>query len=384
MRAYEEADEEALRARELLQDWLGEGFLTEAQARQLESETVCELRHTKGFLRVVLFFFTLVIVVAVVGLLFALLRPAGNGGGVFLFFGLVTYGAAEYAVSEYKLYRYGIEEALLFCAVGLFCAGIQLTGLVIPPALAGTGLYLWIWLRFGIPYAFPAALLFYAFLPGHWITVRESERIVIVLGFVVGLFLLRSRRETVAGSFLEREYSFAEALLWLGMYLALNLQLTSMRVVGLWSGQLLPVTDFKKSFYWATWGITWLLPWLILWQGIRARNRFLTGVGALTAVLTLLTNKAYLGWARQTWDPMLLGAVLILVALWLRRKLESGADGVRSGFTARRLSGRESKLLEAASVAFGMTAVHSPPPAQASDFQFGGGDSGGGGASADY
>jgi uncharacterized membrane protein len=40
MRAYSAASEEAVRARDLLKEWAGEGFLTEAQYQRMEQETV--------------------------------------------------------------------------------------------------------------------------------------------------------------------------------------------------------------------------------------------------------------------------------------------------------------------------------------------------------
>ena len=49
MRAYSASSEEALRARDLLKDWTGEGFLTEAQYQRMEQETVCDLRRTNIF-----------------------------------------------------------------------------------------------------------------------------------------------------------------------------------------------------------------------------------------------------------------------------------------------------------------------------------------------
>ena len=51
MRAYSASSEEALRARNLLKDWAGEGLLTGAQYQRMEPETVCELRRTNIFLR---------------------------------------------------------------------------------------------------------------------------------------------------------------------------------------------------------------------------------------------------------------------------------------------------------------------------------------------
>ena len=124
MRIYSASSEETLRARQLLTDWAGEGFLTSEQQRSLEKETIPELRTTNIFLRVVLFLFTLIIVGAAVGLFFVvfLSRSADATAGVFfLIFAGVCYAAAEAVVSKARLYRYGIEEALAACSVGFLC-----------------------------------------------------------------------------------------------------------------------------------------------------------------------------------------------------------------------------------------------------------------------
>ena len=85
MRIYSASSEETLRARKLLTDWAGEGYLTKEQYRLLEQETVSDLRTTNIFLRLVLFLFTLIIVGAAAGLFFVvfLSRPTERTSGVF-------------------------------------------------------------------------------------------------------------------------------------------------------------------------------------------------------------------------------------------------------------------------------------------------------------
>jgi len=107
----------------------------------------------------------------------------------------------------------------------------------------------------------------------------------------------------------------------------------------------------------------------------------------LGATLTLATNKPYLGWERHSWDPIVLSALLIGVALCLRRWLAAGPDGIRHGFTAQRLSGKDDQYRAAAAAAFGLLspqAIKINPQTGSSHVRFGGGDSGGGGASSDF
>jgi hypothetical protein len=107
VRLYSASSEETLRARKLLTDWVGEGFLTKAQYQFLEQETVSELRTTNIFLRLVLFLFTVISVGAAAGLFYVVSRPSEKTAGVFfLIFAAVCYAAAEAAVSQARLYRY--------------------------------------------------------------------------------------------------------------------------------------------------------------------------------------------------------------------------------------------------------------------------------------
>ena len=400
MRAYSESNEEALRARNLLKDWAGEGFLTEAQYQRMEQETACELRRTNIFLRFVLFLFTLIIVGAAVALFFVVFRPESQTTGVFLLiFAAVSYAAAELAVSRARLYRYGIEEALAACSVGFLCVGMQVaffSGLFSSPPPGGTGylvpaagtiVSLWIWHRFGLPYASLAAMIFVVRLPGYWTSSHSAQHLIIASFYAVGLLTVAAVRPRHRFTYLNNEYSIAEALLWLGIYLAINLQLSSVNLLGQWWGGLRTTTEFSRPFYWATWVLIWCLPPVVLARGLRQKDRFVIAVGAIVAILTLVTNKPYLGWQRHTWDPMLMGALLIGVALFIRRWLADGPGEIRRGFTAHRLSGKDKRWMNAGATAFGLVSpnIITPSPQTGSpEVHFGGGDSGGGGASSDF
>jgi hypothetical protein len=398
MRAYTAAGEEALRARNLLKDWAGEGFLTPAQYQRMEQETVCDLRRTNIFLRLVLFLFTLIIVAAAVALFFAEIVPDSarkSPSILLLLLAGLCYGGAEAAVSQARLYRYGIEEALLACSVGFLCVGIafavsgDLFSTLRPhgnewliPA-AGAIASLWIWRRFGLFYAFLAAMIFAAGLAGLWSSSAPLQHLILVAIYGAGLAAIVAMRPRHRFTHLNHDYSIAEALLWLGVYLSINLQISPVNLLGSWRGDLRNVSQFAKPFYWATWVLIWCLPPLVLARGLRTKDRLVIAVGALTAVLTLATNKPYFGWQPHTWDPMLLGALLIGTALFIRRWLAQGPDGVRRGFTARRLSSQDKRWLNAGSVTIGALTPQSAPEHSEGSF-FGGGDSGGGGATSDF
>lgn len=385
MRAYSESSEEALRTRDLLKDWAGEGFLTPEQYQRMNQESVCDLRVTNIILRVVLFLFSLLIVGAAVLLVGVTLTPTDRlSRFLLLVFAGLSYAAAEFAVSQARLYRYGIEEALAACSVGFLAAGVWEgdhygSGSLVAGAVAS----LWIWRRFGLPYAFPAAMLFVAWLPNHWTPYPSAQHLIVAAFYAAGLAGVAAVRPRHRFTYLNDTYSFAEAFLWLGIYLAINLQLSSMSLLG----GLRISAEFSKPFYWTTWVLIWCLPPAILARGLRLKDRWVIAAGAITAILTLVTNKPYLGWPRHTWDPMMLGAILVAVALVLSRWLAAGPSGIRHGFTARRLSSKDRQWMSAGAVVLGVVspdAITLNPKPDSTDFHFGGGDSGGGGASSDF
>ena len=401
MRLYSAASEEAKRARDLLKDWAGEGYLTEAQYQRLESETVCDLRRTNIFLRIVLFLFSLLIVGAGAGLFFGMFVSIPSVAslqtvGVFLlFFAAISYAAAEFAVSQARLYRYGIEEALTVCSVGFLCGGLQFafvngssdspSGFLVPAA--GAALSLWIWRRFGLSYAFLAAMIFVLFLPGHWTSSRSTQHLIVAMFYATGLAGVVMVRPRHRFDYLNAGYSLVEAFLWLGIYLVINLQLSALNLLRQWLGAPRTGVEFSSPFYWTTWVMIWCLPPAVLARGVRRKDRFVIAAGAIAATLTFVTNKPYLGWQRHTWDPMLLGVLFMGVALFIQRWLASGPAGIRHGFTAQRLSGADKRWMAGGSVLLGQLApnlIKTAPQTDGPDVHFGGGDSGGGGATSDF
>ena len=182
-------------------------------------------------------------------------------------------------------------------------------------------------------------------------------------------------------------YSLVEAFLWLGIYLAINLQLSSLNLRAQWWGGTRAASEFARPFYWTTWVLIWCLPPIVLARGIRQKDRFVIAVGAIVAVLTFVSNKPYLGWPRHTWDPMLLGILLTGVALFIRRWLARGPGGIRDGFTAARLSGKDKQWMNVSSAVLGLVTPQSitpSPQTTSADVRFGGGASGGGGAGGDF
>ena len=127
-----------------------------------------------------------------------------------------------------------------------------------------------------------------------------------------------------------------------------------------------------------------MLPAVGLFLAIRDRHRWMLDANIVMAIVTMMTNKAYLAGEQKPWDPILFGLLMIAIAIGLKRWLASGADGSRSGFIAERLLASERERLgvagSAAALVPGAPAPHSHPSPEIG----GGGRSGGAGASGKY
>src|SRR4051794_6848119 len=132
MRVYSADVERSIRAARLAKDWMRSGFLDGAQYERLAPGFVVDLRRTNIFLRLTLFAFGVVIIAAAVGLvlLTAGVRESVSGGVVCLIGAAACVALAELLVGQFRLYRFGIEEACMVAAVILIAVG---SALVVEP-----------------------------------------------------------------------------------------------------------------------------------------------------------------------------------------------------------------------------------------------------------
>ncbi len=89
---------------------------------------------------------------------------------------------------------------------------------------AGAIFSLWIWRRFGLWYAFVGAMVFAIFLPGYWTSSHAAQHVIVAAFYATGLIALTAVRSRHRLDYLDEDYSLVEAFLWLGIYLAINLQ----------------------------------------------------------------------------------------------------------------------------------------------------------------
>jgi len=399
MKVYSALQEERIRDRTSVREWAASGMLDPAQSAALQAELGVELRQTHGFLRAVLFLFTSVIVIAGVALIDTAIRPHEHTEwtAIFLLSGFVCWALAEFGCAKH-LYRYGLEEALAVFSAVFLSMGIaemfarsstsENIALLLVGFLGGLLLYF----RFGFVYAAVASMALASAIPFQLEIGSEEQRLLAVAFFATVLALMLARRWQQPNEPAGSGRSTIEAASWLGIYLMLNLQLAT-AIFGVpyrlffYSPNQSTIPEVHAWFYVTTWAMIWILPAAGLWLGLRRKERMLMDVSMLMALLSLSTNKRYLGWTVHSWDPILLGMLLITVAILIRRWLQRGTNGERSGFTAVRLLRSDERSLAALSIASAALQPHAAASGQAqpeTGFREGGGKSGGGGATGDF
>lgn len=377
MSVYDLDDERAIRAGRLVHDWTKSGLLTEAQHDRLMPQLAVELRRTNKFLRMTLFVFGGVILQSVVGLL-AIFLGGVSDAVLCLTAGAACYWLASHLVSRYNLYRFGVEEVAALSAAGLTAVGAALlvggdgdwpviTGLTTAAAMC-TVLYL----RFGYVYGAVLALVAGAALPFQFGSSEAIQRLVAVAVLGGAAAAARNARAEHGDDYPGDALAVIEAVAWLGIYLLVNLVISSG----------ITALDRRSTFFWMTYAGIWILPAAGLWLALRGRDRPLLWVNLAAALATLLSNKEYLGSPRYEWDPIVFGLLLMGIAVVVRRWLASGEGGQRHGYTASRLvASDKARLGGMAMVSMVHTDVPVTQAAPAAEPSMGsGGRSGGAGA----
>jgi hypothetical protein len=376
MSLYSRDEERAVRTERLVEDWTRSGLLLPEQRARMLPELRVEFRRTNKFIRITLFLFGFLIVNAAAGLVAVFLDFDDSAASwLALVAAAGCFLAAHQMVRRYRLYHFGIEEAVAIAAVSfgaIFAATAFVSGFSAAAAFAAASAgALVLFTHFGYAYAGVAAVVFAPLVVFDIAGSDTVRRLLALVMLLTIFFIARERRVDHDPDYPADAYALLEGVAWAAMYLIANLKLSS------W----LSIPDEVPVFYWGTYVVIWLLPIAGLWMAIRDRHRWMLDVNILLALATLMSNKPYLGAEQKAWDPIVFGATLMVVAVGLRRWLAAGPDGSRRGFVAARILASEQERI---ALAGSLTALAPGAPTASSHESpaiGGGGSSGGAGAS---
>jgi len=379
MSLYSRDDERAIRVQRLVDDWIKSGLMLEEQRARIAPELKVNLRRTNRFLRITMFFFGYLIISSLAGLVAVFLNISENAFIWLSLMGAVaTFVAAKHLVGNYRLYRFGVEEAAAIAAASFFvvfaATVFSSTFSTLIAFVAATAAAYVLFTHFGFVYAGVAATLLAPMVVFNLDQSDTFRRLIAAVVLLSIFFVARERRKDHDPDFPGDSYAVIEAVAWAALYVIANLK----------ASPWLTIPDDVPLFYWATYVLIWILPIAGLWFAIRDRHRMMLDVNIALAIATLLSNKPYLGAEQKPWDPILFGVMLIIVAVGVRRWLPSGEGGARSGIVPHRLLASEKEALARAGAA--TLFMPGAPPAQTHDEPAigGGGSSGGAGATGNF
>lgn len=390
MRRYSDEEERRVRVQQQVRDWMNAGLITATQAAAIDVRLRTDLKRTNELLRAGLALFTVFVVAAVIGFIFVTtgIRDDTPASIVFAIAAVACFVTADYLAGRVRLYAHGIEEALamlsaILAALALFIASdsfARQSAWRPAGALAvGAAAAFLVYRRFGLMYAAIGAMACAGLTPLPFNLSPAVARTISAALFGVMFAIARVARRRHGDEFPGDEYALLQAAACAGVYLALNQQVSGI------AGVATLTRAAHDAFYWATYVAIWSVPAVALTIAIRDKDRPLLDVGLLLALATLASNKPYLGLPRQTWDPILLGVLMAGGAIGVKRWLAAGAGGIRTGYTADRITSRDRELLTVVgnlSVAVPAAAHPTAQPSQPSPFA--GGRSGGGGGGGDF
>lgn len=392
MRRYSAEEESRIRLQARVRGWGKAGLLEPGRAERLQAALSVPLRRTGAMLRGGLAVFTLLASGAAVGLVLALLDNDDEEAiAVVAAFGAAAcFAGADSLVARFRLYRHGVEEGLAVQGVLLaaLCAAMTVLTVfgntsdrfaIVAGLAAGAAGGAWVYQRFGYVYASVGALFCLALVPFQLRVGSAAGRLLSAAVFLAAFVAARRARRRHGDDFPGDDAAIVGATALVGAYLVLNLFLMA-SVPGMSYGPA-PGAWFK----WTTYALIWVVPVTGLWLGVREKDRWLIDAALATVAGTIVTNKAYLGLPRETWDPMILGVLLIGAAVAVRRWLASGPGGERAGFTAAQLSVDDIDTIQVGGVASaGIHPAHDLAAERPRNTGFEGGRSGGAGGGAEF
>ena len=389
MLAYNSQTLDNLEIKEAAEQALRQDYIDAATYRAIETAHPVNFYTPHPAMKAGLFILTVVIVAFSLGLLSLIALDTlldGKGFAVLtIFAGLVCYGALEMLIREKKLFRSGIDDALLWSAVALFVGSLAAGGdhSAITWCLVTFIVTLAATLRFagmmisGVAYLSFLALIFSIII--RLGPVAKTIAPFVIMALSLGIyFLVRSQTKRHAFRHYKHCFTLVTTLALLTLYLAGNYYVVRELSNALFDLQLENGQNIPGALFF--WICTIVIPPAYLYLGIRKKDAILLRTGMILLAAIVFTIRYYHSVLPLETAMVLGGLALTIIAWGLIRYLKAP----RHGFTseASETPSLADKLrLESLIIAQTYTpGAHAP----GNDMNFGGGTGGGGGASGEY
>ena len=371
------------------QKWLKQGFLSKEQYSEIEKSYPNDYYNPNIFLKIGLFIFTNLAASVSVSLmslfLYWVYENHLTAGIVFqsLLVGGVFISLLESLIKGRKLYHSGVDNALIYMALGAFCTTIYILFESLSPPT-------WLFLMLFLP-------LFVA------TTIRYAESVICTLTYflIIGIFVSLSLESFWGKTLLPFIIMIVSAGIYFAVrklstrkdYLYYETCLTILKTLSLvtfylggnylivreGNAQINQIFDISPQVAFAPifYLFTIIIPLGFIFFGLRNRDRLILVLGMITLGFSIFTYKFYFSVLPTEIGLTLGGILLIALAGGLIQYLKTE----KNGFTYQPNDEFEGFNLEAMLMS---QLVQSKIPQQGDTFRFGGGDTGGGGAGGNY
>lgn len=373
----------------IAQNWFQKGFLKQEQYSTIQKEYHSDYNNPNIFLKIGLFIFT-ILAASFLGGLFALFFtvPFENHPQLGFIIESIILGVGfifilEFLIKNNKLYHSGVDNALLYMALGAFCTAIFM---IFENAKIST----WLMLSLYLPF-FIAASIRYADILVAIVTYLLSLTIVVLISlefawgktflpFIIMIFSIIAYFSHNKLSKREDELYYEECLNALKILALLTFYLGgNYLIVREGNAQINQILDispqiaFAPMFYF----FTIIIPFTYIFFGLKNHDRLLLVIGLLAVGFSIFTYRFYFSIFPVEIALTLGGCLLIAFAGIGIHYLRSPKQSITSE------PDNERKGLNLESIIMSQV-IQSKIPQQGDTFQFGGGDAGGGGAGGEY
>jgi hypothetical protein len=346
-----------------------------------------DLYSPNVFIRIGLFALTVVIVTMIFGLLLLITESLLYNDRIFfsitIVFGCLIYAALEWIVRVKRHYRCGVDDALLWLALICFVAdigiyftfrGLWMSLLIFVLSLAAT-------IRFAnsvmsaVSFCAFIAVIFYSITPAGTIAKTILPFVSMLIGVAVYLMVIKCKHQH---SFRHYRHCFMviEALSLITIYASVNyfvVRELSIKMFDLHLPQNASITGG-----WFFWVCTLILPLIYIARGLQSKDHLILRVGLLLIAATIFTFRYYYSIAPIEQVLTFAGIILIAIAYVLIKYLQTP----RFGIVDRQPEQHLQDGVNVESLVIAGSFKEAPAPDEG--FRFGGGSTGGGGATGQF
>lgn len=379
MKAYNETWVENLANKLSLNEWFKKGLISQAELEKCNEGVTEDFYDPNWFIKIGLFLFTGIAISFSSGIFLSLLGLGSNNitMGVFLvIFSVLSIIVLEHFIKRNKLYRSGIDNALLYSAIGFLFTGILsffnfdfvdylyplLFLAILTPALIR---YADLLVSFGVF----VSLFLFIFLFSNTFSWGKTLLPFIMLAISAAVYFI-SKAQKKFIYYADVQFVI-ETLALAVFYLSGNYYVV--REANALLNNQSPSVEIPFSLIF--WIFTFLLPLFYLYFGARNKQRNAIILGLLGLGFSVFTYRSYYSVMPIEWALTLGGAILIGVSVFCIKYFKTPKFNLSS-------EAEEQGKLQKLETILVAQAFQTKTPDEI--FKFGGGDAGGAGADGKY